>query len=112
MTRVCLSNEVNIMVSKIAISISEELRRALENVAESRDLSRSRLIEICLRENPNIIKEIGNYQLKEAIVCEKCKAPFGPNDIKIDTPKYGVICKHCWSSEMGKVVEEHPISNI
>jgi len=100
------------LVSKIAISISDELGRTLKKVAKERKLSRSRLIEICLRENPNIIKEISNYQLKEANRCEKCKEPFGPNDIKIDTPKYGVICKHCWSSEMGTIVEEHPISNI
>jgi hypothetical protein len=100
------------MVSKIAISISGELSRTLEKIAKERGLSRSRLIEICLRENPSIIKEISNYQLKEANTCEKCKIPFGPNDIRIDTPKYGVICKNCWSSEMGKIVEEHPISNI
>ena len=100
------------MVSKIAISISDELTRTLKKLAEDRNLSRSRLIEICLRENPNIIKEISTYQLKEAIRCEKCKDPFEHNDVKIDTPKYGIICKHCWSSEMGKLVEEHPISNI
>jgi len=100
------------MVSKIAISISDELTKILKKLAKDRNLSRSRLIEICLRENPNIIKEINNYQLKEATRCEKCKDPFGPNDVKIDTPKYGIICKHCWSSDMGTIVEEHPISDV
>lgn len=100
------------MVSKIAISISGELTRALEKLAEERELSRSRLIEICLRENPNIVKMISNYQLKDANTCEKCNEQFDPNDIKIDTPKYGVICKQCWSSDMGPFVEKHPISSI
>ena len=100
------------MVSKIAISISEELKTALEKLSKDRSLSRSRLIEVCLRENPNIVKKIDEYQLKEAIICDECKEPFESNDIKIDTPKYGIICEHCWSSKMGTVVDEHPISDI
>ena len=100
------------MVSKIAISISEELSKALNKMSEDRSLPRSRLIEVCLRENPNILREINNYQLKKAVVCEECKDPFKPNDIKIDTPKYGVLCKYCYSSKMGELIEKYPISDV
>jgi len=99
------------MVSKIAISISEELNKALDRLSKERSLSRSRLIEVCLRENPNIVKEISNYQLKEASICEECKEPFKSNDIKIDTPNHGIICLDCWSKQMGEFVEKHPVSD-
>lgn len=99
------------MVNKIAISISRELDIALKKLSEDRTISRSRLIEICLRENPDILREINNYQLKEANVCELCKDPFKPDDIRIDTPKYGIICKECWSEKMGDLVVSKPITD-
>jgi hypothetical protein len=99
------------MVNKIAISISKELDNALKKLSVDRTISRSRLIEVCLRENPDILREINNYQLKEADICELCKDPFKPDDIKIDTPKYGVICKKCWSDKMGELVVSKPITD-
>jgi hypothetical protein len=99
------------MVNKIAISISKELDIALKKLSEDRTISRSRLIEICLRENPDILREIATYQLKEATVCALCNDLFEKDDIKIDTPKYGVICKECWSDKMGDLVVSKPITD-
>jgi len=62
-----------------------------------------------LRENPDIVREINNYQLKGAMACELCKDPFKAGDIKVDTPKYGVICKDCWADKMGELTVSKPI---
>jgi hypothetical protein len=99
------------MVNKIAISLSKELDTALKKLSADRTISKSRLIEVCLRENPDILREINNYQLKEANICELCKEPFKADDIKVDTPKYGVICKDCWADKMGELTASKPISD-
>ncbi|MEI6243323.1 MAG: hypothetical protein WCP39_07995 [Chlamydiota bacterium] len=99
------------MVNKIAISISRQLDVALAKLSENRAISKSRLIEVCLRENPDIVREISNYQLKEATVCKICNDPFTAQDIKIDTPKYGVICKECWSDKAGDLVVSKSITD-
>jgi hypothetical protein len=99
------------VVNKIAISISKELDDALKKMSQDRTISRSRLIETCLRQNPDILREINNYQLKGATVCDLCTSPFKPDDIKVDTPKYGVICKECWSDKMGELVVSKPITD-
>lgn len=100
------------MVNKIAISISKELDIALSNLSTNRTVSKSRLIEICLRENPEIVKAINNYQLKSVNACELCQEVFKLNDIKVDTPKYGIICKECWSDKMGELVTAKPITDV
>jgi hypothetical protein len=92
------------MVNKIAISISKELDNALSKLSTDKTLSKSRLIENCLRENPEIMKTINTYELKNATVCELCHDKFTAEDIKIDTPKYGVICKECWSNRAATLV--------
>ena len=99
------------MVNKIAISISKELNTALRRMSEDKTMSKSRLIETCLRENPKILEEINNYQLKEATTCALCKDSLTSNDVKIDTPKYGVICKFCWSDKAGDMVVSKPITD-
>ena len=70
------------------------------------------LIENCLRENPEIMKTINNYELKNATVCELCHDKFTEEDIKIDTPKYGVICKECWSNRAATLAISKPITDI
>jgi len=97
------------MVQKIAISISKELDTALSKLSTDRDLPKSRLIEICLRENPEIEKVIKNYSLKSETLCAICQEKFMVDDIKIDTPAYGVICKDCWANKAGALVTDHPI---
>ena len=99
------------MVNKIAISISKELDLALSKLSTDKTVSKSRLIETCLRENPEIVKAINNYQIRTATVCELCHGSFKAEDIKIDTPKYGVICKDCWSDKMGELVTSKPITD-
>jgi superfamily II helicase len=100
------------MVNKIAISISKELDTALSKISADKTLSKSRLIEICLRENPEIMKTINSYELKNATVCELCQDKFTAEDIKIDTPKYGVICKECWSNRAATLAISKPIADV
>jgi superfamily II helicase len=100
------------MVNKIAISISKELDNALSKLSTDKTLSKSRLIENCLRENPEIMKTINNYELKNATVCELCHDKFTAEDIKIDTPKYGIICKGCWSNRAATLAISKPITDI
>ena len=97
------------MVQKIAISISKELDTALSKLSIDRDLPKSRLIEICLRENPEIEKAIKSYSLKSETSCAICHEKFVADAIKIDTPAYGVICKDCWANKAGALVIDHPI---
>jgi hypothetical protein len=99
------------MVQKIAISISKELNSALTELSTDRDLPKSRLIEICLRENPEIVKAINSYALKSKTVCNICREKIAAGAIKIDTPAYGVICKDCWTTEAGALVIQHPIAD-
>ncbi|MCL2643054.1 MAG: hypothetical protein FWD52_06055 [Candidatus Bathyarchaeota archaeon] len=99
------------MVNKIAISISKELDNALSKISTDKTMSKSRLIEICLRENPEIIKTINSYELKNAALCELCQDKFTAEDIKIDTPKYGVICKECWSNRAATLAISKPIAD-
>jgi hypothetical protein len=99
------------MVNKIAISISKELDIALNKLAADRDLPKSRLIEICLRDNPEIAATIKSYVLKDKVICEICQEKFAIGDIKIDTPAYGVICKICWANKAGTILIKHPIAD-
>jgi len=49
------------------------------------------------------------YGLNEKAKCSLCKDIIESNDLKFHTPEYGIICKHCWSEEMGKIIERYPI---
>ncbi len=99
------------MVKKIGISLTEEIDRILKDLAAEMDLSKSRLIETYLREHPLIKKRLSEYRLVEANRCNLCDNELGPNQVKIDTPKYGVVCLDCWSEKVGEFVEKHPISD-
>ena len=44
-------------------------------------------------------------------VCSLCKKKLGEGDVRIETPKYGVLCLECWAKKMGDFVEKHPISD-
>jgi len=99
------------MVRKIGISLTKEIDRVLEDLVEEMNLPKSRLIETYLREHPLIKKKLSEYRLVEVVYCSLCDSPLGPNQVKVDTPKYGVLCLDCWSKKIGEFVEEHPISN-
>ena len=99
------------MVKKIGISLTEEMDKVLNDLAVEMSMSKSRLIETYLREHPFIKKKLSEYRLVEVTSCELCGSELGPGQVKIHTPKYGTVCVGCWSKEMGKFVERHPISD-
>jgi hypothetical protein len=44
-------------------------------------------------------------------VCSLCKKKLNEADVRIETPKYGVLCLECWAKKMGDFVEKHPVSD-
>ena len=98
------------MVKKIGIALTEEMNKVLNDLREEANLSKSRLIETFLREHPVIKKKLSQYRFEEVACCQ-CGRELGSNDVKIDTPKYGVLCVDCWAEKVGEFVEEHPISD-
>jgi len=99
------------MVKKIGISLTEEMDKILKGLADETNLSKSRLIETYLREHPLIKRRLSEYRLVEVTNCSLCRSELGPNQVKIDTPKYGILCLDCWSRKVGEFVEEHPVSD-
>jgi len=98
------------MVKKIGIALTEEMNKVLNDLREEANLSKSRLIETFLREHPVIKKKLSQYRFEEVAYCQ-CGRELGPNDVKIDTPKYGVLCLDCWSKKAGEIIEKHPVSD-
>jgi hypothetical protein len=45
------------------------------------------------------------------VACSSCKRKLGEDDVRIETPKYGVLCLDCWAEKMGDFVEKNPISD-
>ncbi|MBN2334281.1 ribbon-helix-helix protein, CopG family [Candidatus Bathyarchaeota archaeon] len=93
------------MVQKISISISEELDRTLSNLAKENRISKSRLIENYLRENPKVITEL----ITRGDTCSLCHTKIGKDEVKVNTPRYGVLCLSCWTEKQGELFEEHPL---
>jgi len=103
-------------LEKVTVSLSDELCRSIDVLCKQLGLSRSRLIETCLREHPNVEATVrrNRGQIQTAVVqvaCSLCKKKLGEGDVRIDTPKYGVLCLDCWAEKMGEYVEKHPISD-
>jgi hypothetical protein len=103
-------------LSKISITLSEELRKSIDILCKQFSLSRSRLIETYLREHPNVEKCVvkRRSQMQATVVqitCSLCGDKLGEDEIKIDTPRYGILCTKCWAKKMGKFIEENPISD-
>lgn len=96
---------IEAMVKKISISISEELDKTLTDLSEENNISKSRLIENYLRENPKIILEL-RQQENQCSICEK---ELGRGEVKVSTPKYGIICMSCWLKKQGELVESMPV---
>ena len=96
------------MVKKISISISEELDQTLTSLSSENNISKSRLIENYLRENPKVILELR----QEETQCSLCGKELGRGDVKVSTPRYGVICMGCWIEKQGEIVEESPVTDI
>ena len=96
------------MVKKISISISEELDQTLTDLSEENNISKSRLIENYLRENPKVILELKPQETQ----CSLCEKELGRGDVKVNTPRYGVICTGCWIKKQGELVEESPVTDI
>jgi len=44
--------------------------------------------------------------------CNLCGKELGRGDVKVSTPRYGVICIGCWIEKQGESVEESPIMSI
>ena len=93
------------MVKKISISISEELDQTLTTLSTENNVSKSRLIENYLRENPKVILELR----QEETQCSLCEKELGRGDVKVSTPRYGVICMGCWIKKQGELVEAMPV---
>jgi hypothetical protein len=74
------------MVQKISISISEELDRTLSSLAKENRISKSRLIENYLRENPKVITELKPPEN----VCALCEKEIDKDQVRVNTPRYGV----------------------
>jgi len=98
-------------LSKITVSLSEELRKAVDVLCEQFSLSRSRLIETYLREHPAVKKCVLKYRSEVQAACSLCGDKLDTDEIKIDTPKYGTICMRCWAKKMGEFIEKKPISD-
>jgi hypothetical protein len=99
---------------KITVSLSEELSKAIDILCKQSSLSRSRLIETYLREHKDVEKCVrkNRSQVQTTVMqttCSLCGDKLGESEIKIDTPKYGILCMKCWAKKMGEFIEESPI---
>jgi len=104
-------------LSKVTVSLSDELCRSIDVLCGQLGLSRSRLVETCLREHPSVEAAVRkNRTAMQTVVvqtaCSLCKKKLGEGDVRIETPKYGVLCARCWAEKMGEYVEKHPISDV
>jgi len=77
-------------------------------LSSENNISKSRLIENYLRENSKVILELRQGMTQ----CNLCGKELGRGDVKVGTPKYGVICMGCWIEKQGESVEESPIMSI
>lgn len=107
---------VSAKLAKVTVSLSDELCRSIDALCRQFGLSRSRLIETCLREHPSVEAAVrrNRGQMQTAVVrvvCSSCRRKLGEGDVRIETPKYGVLCLDCWAEKMGGFVENHPISD-
>jgi hypothetical protein len=93
------------VVKKISISISEELNKTLSTLAKENSISKSRLIENYLRENPKVITEL---KTKEN-VCALCEKEIEKDQVRVNTPRYGVLCLDCWTEKQGELLERQPL---
>ena len=103
-------------LSKVTVSLSDELCKSVDVLCKQLGLSRSRLIETCLREHPSVEAAVrkNRASMQTVVVqtrCSLCKKRLGKRDVRIETPKYGVLCLECWAEKMGDFVEKHPISD-
>lgn len=93
------------MVQKISISISEELNKTLSTLAKENSISKSRLIENYLRENPKVITELKSREN----VCAICEKEIEKDQVRVNTPRYGVLCLDCWTEKQGDLLERQPL---
>jgi hypothetical protein len=93
------------MVKKISISISDELDQTLVSLSNENDVSKSRLIENYLRENPKVIQVL---KTKERF-CSLCNKEIDEQSVVVNTPRHGPICLDCWMEKQGELVEKHPV---
>jgi metal-responsive CopG/Arc/MetJ family transcriptional regulator len=101
---------------KVTVSLSDELCRSIDVLCGQLGLSRSRLIETCLREHPSVDAAVHKNRTAMQVTlvqtaCSLCKKKLDEGDVRIETPKYGVLCLECWAEKMGDFVEKHPISD-
>lgn len=97
------------LVVKLGISLPEETNEVLEMLAQETHQSKSRLVDTYLREHPLVRRKLSEFRGTEIVYCALCDDELGHDDIKIDTPKYGKICRSCWTEKAGEIVEKHPI---
>jgi len=93
------------MVQKISISISEELDNTLSSLAKENRISKSRLIENYLRENPKVITELKPPEN----VCALCEKEIDKDQVRVNTPRYGVLCLDCWTEKQGELLERQSL---
>ncbi len=77
-------------------------------LSSENNISKSRLIKNYLQENPKVILELRQGMTQ----CSLCGKELGRGDVKVSTPRYGVICMGCWIEKHGEIVEESPLTNI
>ena len=102
--------------SRITLSLSKELLGAIDLLSDQCSMSRSRLVETCLREHQNIQKCVFSSRSQTQFaavqtVCSICRINLKGDEIKIDTPKYGTVCMRCWAKKMGEYIETNPVSD-
>jgi len=93
------------VVQKISISISEELNKTLSTLAKENSISKSRLIENYLRENPKVITELKTREN----ACAICEKEIEKDQVRVNTPRYGVLCLDCWTEKQGDLLERQPL---
>jgi len=70
------------------------------------------LQESTLEEDLKLATKLKNkwyLKIYEATMCNGCGKTLAEKDVKINTPKYGLLCADCWAKKTGKFVEKHPV---
>ena len=94
-------------MTKLSISVTEELANAINLLTKQKHIAKSRLIEQLIRESLEISRSIQLLRMKNVTSCDKCNIAFKKSSLKYNT-KFGVLCADCFYKRLGRVIEEHP----
>ncbi len=94
-------------MTKLSISVTEELSNAINILTKQKHMAKSRLIEQLIRESLEISRSIQSLRVKNVTSCDGCNIAFKKGSLKYNT-KFGVLCADCFYKRLGRVIEEHP----